>query len=193
MPPLDFGVDQKEFYHAYGSAMGQWSQIEYTLGDYFIHITGLEERLGRKVFFSARSFLGRVEMLEAAIPFAKVVPSGREFLTGTVLKVRKWASARNTLAHEMHAMIMQQGRKGVYMAISPLDGKPIGVEAITRAGDNFFWMGQALTVARGQKKLLKEPELCRELLPLLPDDAFAEAPRLIELRRLLARIGPSES
>lgn len=191
MPPLDFGVDQKAFYHAYGAAMGQWSQIEYTLGNYFIHITGMDERLGRKVFFSARSFLGRIEMLEAAILFAKVVPSGREFLTGSILKVRKWASARNILAHEMHAIIMQQGRKDMYMAISPLDGKPIGIEAISRAGENFFWLGQALIQARGKKKLLREPELCRELPPLLPDDAFAEAPRLTELRQLLTRIAPA--
>ena len=85
-----FDEDQKEFYHNYGLAMAFWAEVEADLGDHFMRIARLPEKIGGPIYYSARSFLGRVDMLSACLPLAKTVPDGRKFLTRAVNLAKSW-------------------------------------------------------------------------------------------------------
>jgi hypothetical protein len=46
-----------------------------------IRLSGMKETPGFAVFYSARSFQGRVDMVRALVEFARTIPAGRTFLT----------------------------------------------------------------------------------------------------------------
>jgi hypothetical protein len=58
--------------YAYGEALLQWSRLEQYLFFWFEFVTGMEHMIARAVFYSARNFNGRSEMLEAALKHAKM-------------------------------------------------------------------------------------------------------------------------
>jgi hypothetical protein len=58
---------KREFSIVYGEAMAEWSSLEGQLFYWFQLVTGMNERLGRAIFFSARSFAARADMLAAAL------------------------------------------------------------------------------------------------------------------------------
>jgi hypothetical protein len=63
-----------------------WSTIEDGLFEWFKRCTGLQERLAKSVFYSARSFEGRRDMLTAAISFS---PCDKKTRTGMRLCIKR--------------------------------------------------------------------------------------------------------
>ena len=92
MGPHDtFLKRQREFYEAYGYTMAQWATMEYVISSLFVAMTKMREEVGREVFYSARSFLGRSDMFLAAAKHARTVPAGRTFLIDAMSLAREWA------------------------------------------------------------------------------------------------------
>jgi hypothetical protein len=102
MNALFIPLDEK-FIVACGEALMEWSYIENRLFRWFKHLTRLPDAMARSVFFSARSFLGRSEMLAAAIEHAVFRgPRGeiaRDLIEEALQKANGYASFRNALAH----------------------------------------------------------------------------------------------
>ena len=91
-----FSEDQRAFYHTYGLAMAFWAEVWADLGDHFMRIAGLPEKVGSPLYSSARSFLGRVDMLSAVVPPARTVPDGRKFLTRAVNIAKNWSGGHGS-------------------------------------------------------------------------------------------------
>lgn len=89
-----------EFHHAYGVAMSQWSGVERGLYLWFVHVTQMKEKVARAVFYSARSFNARAEMLQAALEQADhLAPERREFISKALKRAWDYSSFRNRMAH----------------------------------------------------------------------------------------------
>lgn len=185
-----FFEGRRDFYHQYGSTLAYWAAIEEHLGLYFIQIAGLHPDVGWAIYHSSRSFLGRVDMLSACIPHAKTVPAGREFLLRAVTISRQWVSARNSLAHDTHVTIAGGGRDPE-TAIRVKNSVPLKIEDIRCVGQNFMYFCHWLREARGRQKLVREPELCLELLGLLGNDPLASVIDQTKAIPLLAGIRSS--
>lgn len=186
-----FVESTRDFYHAYGAAMASWAEIESSMGYYFEKIGNLEPNLAHAVYYSARSFLGRADMLSASIPFAKTVPDGRKFLMEVVKLTRGWSSVRNMFAHDIHRITFHAGRSTPFMTIRSPDGSVVEIGQVETAANNFFMLSMLLIHARGATKLLREPELCLEALKILPTDPLSSGADRKVLASLQSRIQQS--
>lgn len=101
--PLFHGKDEASardsFHRAYGAAMEAWAQMEHALLAWFLSATGLSEPIGRAVFFSAKSFAGRRDMLDDVIPFSPFDEDVRAFLKAVLKKTKQYSEFRNKAVH----------------------------------------------------------------------------------------------
>jgi len=88
-----------EFHKALGSAQAAWSAMEDGLFEWFKQCTSMHTKLARAVFYSARSFDGRRDMLLAAIPFSPCDEKTRTGIRLCIKRVRKYAEFRNRFSH----------------------------------------------------------------------------------------------
>ena len=89
-----------EFYPIYGLALGEWSRLENSLYFWFAHVTKMKHPIGRAIFFSAKSFASRAEMLEAAIEHQDNLSKHQlELIEEIIKKARKYSAFRNRITH----------------------------------------------------------------------------------------------
>jgi hypothetical protein len=88
-----------QFHNAYGAAMTAWARLEGVLFYWFMDATGFNEPIARAIFFSARNFTGRRDMLRASLPFARFDDAGMAVIKAGLGKARKWSEFRNKIAH----------------------------------------------------------------------------------------------
>ena len=87
------------FYAEYGAAMLQWSNLEVFLALWFRNLAMIPDwDMAFAIFFSARSFSGRADMLSAALEHSPDGPK-KQFLQEALLKAIAYNSVRNQLAH----------------------------------------------------------------------------------------------
>ena len=181
----------RDFYHAYGIAMSLWASVERGFADLFVAITGMQATVGQSVFFSARSFQGRADMFLAATDHARTVPAGRAFLRDAMNLAKRWQSTRNQMAHDMHELVLEDGEIEGSLAITSRGGAQLRVAEMEQTAKNLFQLMQLLTYCRGTRTLLREPELCGELLALLPRDSLRAPKDPTAIGTLLGRIEQS--
>ena len=96
-------ANEQPFIYAYGQAMLQWSYVEDRLFMWFFRLTSLKENMARAVFFSARSFQGRLDMVNAVIHEKTDDDSLNGDNLATISEIFKkaalYAGYRNALAH----------------------------------------------------------------------------------------------
>ncbi len=109
---LDATVD---FHIHYGNAMARWAQLENALYLWFSAATAMNDAVGRAIFYSARGFAARAEMLEAAVEHATTLsPEQIEFLKEAIKKARQYSGFRNKVAHgepRVHLYENEEGEK----------------------------------------------------------------------------------
>lgn len=71
-------------------------------------------------------------------------------------------------------------------------GEALNLTQIQNAGSNFFLLGEILRVSPGKTKLLREPELCLQLLNQLGTDALSSAADRSKAEPLLQLIALSQ-
>lgn len=135
-----------EFHNAYGIALAQWAGLERMLSYWFALITQMHAMMAQSVFYSARSFGARAEMLQAAIEHAKhIQPDILKFIQAALKRCWSYSTFRNYLAHGEPSMTVMEveGRpRKVYYAIvqtgSSNDTKTeISVEQLKVIAENF--------------------------------------------------------
>jgi hypothetical protein len=99
--------------------MAQWAGIERGLYYWFVHVTQLKDKMARAIFYSARSFNARAEMLLAAIEQANhLAPERLEFIQAALRRAWGYSSFRNSMAHGEPSMnifeLVGQPRKVSY-------------------------------------------------------------------------------
>ena len=173
-----YSDNEREFMIAFGRVLAEWSYIETSLFGIFGLVTGLDEEMARSIFYSARSFNGRSDMLrEALCIFGKnnankvVVGAFNEALT----KANQYNGFRNALAHNLP--IATATEKGAEIVLVENKQMPenymknaLNEKALVNAYVNFNRLQNLTDLARGyvQHELLERlPEL-REQLHMLP-------------------------
>jgi hypothetical protein len=73
--------------------------LESAIFRWFQYSTGMSDPLARAVFYSARNFTGRRDMLIAALPFASLAKSEQAFIRTALKKTREYSAFRNQMAH----------------------------------------------------------------------------------------------
>lgn len=90
----------KQFQEAFGRALMAWSHVEEGLYEWFKACSGIQnEHLARAIYYSARSFAGRRDMLVAAIPFSPFDEKARHALRLCLKRARAYSEFRNRFTH----------------------------------------------------------------------------------------------
>ena len=88
-----------EFHRALGEAQAEWSSVEDALFEWFKQCTGMPAQLARAVFYSARSFEGRRDMLRAVIPFSRCDEKTRTGIRLCMTRAGQYVPFRNRMSH----------------------------------------------------------------------------------------------
>jgi hypothetical protein len=93
-------VALKEFHEAFGRALSAWSSVEEGLFEWFKLCASIQnENLARAIFYSARSFAARRDMLVATIPFSPFNKKTREAIRLCLKRARTYSEFRNRFTH----------------------------------------------------------------------------------------------
>jgi hypothetical protein len=90
---------EADFQAAYGKFMQRWARLEQGMFYLFSWISEMPEDRARAIFYSAKNFLGRRDMLAGALLHAKVESRYVEFIRAGSKKARKFSEFRNAVAH----------------------------------------------------------------------------------------------
>lgn len=138
---------QARLYQTLGKAMAGWAGVEGTLLALFEMLTDMPHKLARRIFFSARSFNGRADMLSAAAVASDKPDDLRDYAKAVLTKARQYSAFRNALAHGHPAVIPRWAgtpydNQGVLLeernSGPPGEGDAITVAQIENAISNFF-------------------------------------------------------
>ncbi len=171
---------EKEFYLPYGQAMAKWSQLEAAFGQIMARIIGINQDFAYALYYSARSFQGRLEMFRSTIPFAKTIPAGKTFFTEAANLAATYSSTRNHFVHDVHGLEitpMTYDPKTIEDYKATLFIKPLTasrrseISDISNANINWSIFVILLHASIGQRQLLRDAELSLELLRLMPGGA----------------------
>jgi hypothetical protein len=172
-----------EFQQFFGHSMQQWSKLERSLCDWFQHITGMKDSMARAIFYSARGFMARIEMLESAIEHTdRLSPHELEFLTAAIKKSSQYAGFRNKIVHgepRPHYNIAEH--LASYEIVDGADvtgqGKFISVDDLKRAALRIHTLHTCISHMhpwlRERNQNLKSPEECLAQVRALPNEASA--------------------
>ena len=174
-----------EFYKTIGEAMAAWSAVEDGLFEWFKRCTGMQEQLARVVFYSARSFEGRRDMLEAAIPFSPTDEKTRTAIRKCMLRAGQYAAFRNRIAHR-HMLYTYEIQPPQFVLIEgrtlsgPIEGatlKYVTIEALKIAAHNFRRLTDCILAFHPD---WQEPAVCEqgclEEILALPTEADSTEP-----------------
>lgn len=90
---------QRDFYQAFGLVMAQWARLESCMFYWFMYAIDKPEAIARAIFFSAKSFTGRRDMFNGAIPHSPFDDDIKMFLKAASKKARQYSEFRNRVAH----------------------------------------------------------------------------------------------
>lgn len=192
--PLD-----ENFILAYGEALLEWSYVENRMYRWFRHLAKLQDGMARAVFFSARSFQGRSDMLAAAIEQATFAGPrgliGRQAISEALDKAISYSKFRNALAHGMviseysekgRRELLVQGKHPVHMH----SATGVTIDQLKIAGKNFAALANDLSQSlrmyeHKDRPVARQRQLqeCVERLLMLPNEPECEKPSQKQLGR----------
>lgn len=165
-----------ELHINFGIAMERWSTLERALYYWFGYLTGLKPKIARAIFYSARGFYARTDMLEALIEH--VTPSNPleiEFLKEALKKAKQYSPFRNKLAHgERHLNVIEGHEHLAHYKI--VQGKnmedPISLSDMATFSDNIGLLHDCLLWMHPKMEKpanAKPPAECLALVRALPN------------------------
>lgn len=175
---------KEALYHAIGVAVERWSFVELTLSLHFQVLTQAKIGIAKAVYFSARSFRGKQDMLDAAIKSVDGVegfPQYIAYLKAASKRSGQWSGARNIL---VHGRVMEHSDpKSAYLGRSAIidatedQNNPkrlMFAPDIVNMAEGFGKLSLLNLVAYRclfDQKLQKSHQECLELVQLLPNRA----------------------
>jgi len=179
-----------EFYHFYGHALARWAQLEMALYYWFVRTTGMQDAMARAIFYGARGFMARTEMLEGAIEHASILkPTEKSFLKEALKKAKGYSSFRNKVAHgEPRLNVVEaagtEGEAKLHFTITQGRNTPseteetISVAQLRTAGDTFHILAQCvrdMLPVSVKNPTAKPPEECLALVLALPTEPSSKS------------------
>jgi hypothetical protein len=174
-----------DFFQSHGEFMAEWAGIERGLFAWFAGISGMTDQMSRSVFYSARSFNGRGDMLEDAIEHDKKhTPEEIAFIKAGLKKAWNYSGFRNSAVHG--EVILNVGNEEVFYSIiqgydfQQVPARPILIDELTAATENFAALKQCLLFARPEYRATpgtkaKSIEEYLALVQSLPNQANARS------------------
>jgi hypothetical protein len=166
-----------EFYHAYGWALSAWARIETNFAYQFHSIINGDVDVALSIFYSARSFGGRTDMLYAALEKSRVSDNFGTNLKALIKKAVSYNSFRNVIVHgqpalhwwpaqpQKNRMVLCQGKLQEPEVWSAL----ISVEQLSIAARNFASLARLVFRASDRQEEISS-QLCT-----LPTKAYLKA------------------
>jgi hypothetical protein len=156
-----------KLYPAIGRSLSEWANLEYGLFEMFrwtcnVEWMGPQYHVSKAVFYSSRSFLGRSDMLLAAItarPDCDYCNGRKPLMREIVKKAISYNSVRNAIAH--YGAVYSIEKSGVVWASPNNETSHFTVAEIKTAGDNFLKLYK-LSLPVGLRDNLSEKR-CKEL------------------------------
>ncbi|CAN7702031.1 hypothetical protein [Mesorhizobium sp. LjNodule214] len=173
----------ERLYPLYGQAMLNWSNIEDCLCEWFHYISGMKPPQARAVFFSARGFAARADMLSALLDVPNGKPWVSEFVRDSLNKSIAYSQVRNRVAHRVpvinassdqsHIVELHEGGTYPFLSGTPILGAHLAIIC-----DNYANLGRinrkAWLLTRGKiapKERKARLQECHGKLLLLPNQA----------------------
>ena len=152
VPKEQLAIATSELFHFMGHTLTRWAQLETSLYYWFARITAMPEGMSRAIFYGARGFAARAEMLESAIKHATTLTAEQTtFLKEAVKKARQYSVFRNRIAHgEPRLNVVNLGTPEIHYTITQGKNTPAGEEeAITlddlsTAADNIHLLSDCI-------------------------------------------------
>ncbi|WP_316977699.1 hypothetical protein [Shumkonia mesophila] len=182
-PKID--AEWPALYQAIGEAIAAWAGLEHALASAFALTLNIKDGLADPIFFSARAFNGKRDMLMAAIKYAKLpqkhVVRQKIFKSGCNAASR-WYPVRNKLAHELPTVstVDDEMLGGTLIPNVPTDDfqshveRTLTTKAIKESAENFSLLGKLIYEAgelSGGTLLEKLLQQVREL----PDRPYSDS------------------
>lgn len=148
-----------EFYKTLGKAVAAWSAVEDGLFEWFMQCSGMHLQLARAVYYSARSFEGRRDMLIAAIPFSPCDEKTRTGIRLCLKRAGQYLEFRNRLSHGHH-LYVEKSKEHVFAEGRTLSNHQLSYVAtgdLRIAADNF---GRLTDCILGFHPLWQSQDVC---------------------------------
>ena len=110
---------RNEFYQVCGHLMLVWAELEEILLHWFMTASGMDQAKARAVFYSAKSFNGRADMLKAVIPLGPFDEATVEFIKAGLKKARQFSGFRNLAAHGAEEWRHEEADPPTYVLADP--------------------------------------------------------------------------
>lgn len=188
---IDMNEVDAAFYINYGRAMAAWGDLENSLANLMLALSKVKPEFGFAMFYSAKSFAGRLEMVRACVPVVRTTPQGRHYLKEALNKASGYATVRNRLAHDPHRLDLPAAvarTAGARYIVSLRGEPPLRSDETENFRLNVALLSSAILFNLDGRKLLKEPELGLALLALMPADPAASQTDLKAANALLGEL-----
>lgn len=109
------------FYLEYGKAMAAWADLEHALSGWFrlalCPDNSKNDVNAEGIFYSARSFNGRIDMLKASLNTRNLSAEQRQFVRKAIKRASDYNKLRSKLAHRttVHATGYGPERDGIFL------------------------------------------------------------------------------
>jgi hypothetical protein len=173
---------RQEFLFRLGVAMAEWANVERGFYYWFAAFTKLNDPMARSIFYGAKGFGARADMVESTIPFAQGFSDVEiKLVELAVKKARNYSGFRNSLAHGEPIPIVSAN--GGLMVMKMGDAKrpsfknEITVDEISLAAVNFATLATAL-IRASQPLIMTPGESTKQFLSLiqqLPNQANSKS------------------
>ncbi len=195
MPIINLSeYDKREaaFSVAFGKVLMEWAYVENSLFLLFEHLTGLPEALARALFYSARSYNGRVDMISAIMDVSNKAienPIIKEIAKEAISKANKYVAFRNSLAHNI-AIASATENGAVIVLIEGKHGTEYGIKSgilidhLEIAANNFNKLSHIIKMLIHASKLQyseRIPEFL-EQLRMLPNAPSQKEPSIKQVK-----------
>jgi hypothetical protein len=176
MSSSDFDEAWNRFYREYGQAMVAWQSVESELATVFSTLTKIPPAMAIQIFYSARSFTGRIDIYKAGVTACTAPDDIKTFARELINKARGYTEYRNKFAHDQPRIRQHEGEVDIVM----VDGK--GQFQIDEMKSEY--LARAVTVAE-----ITEAATCFQNLADLIRDFWAQlVTRSSSLNTLRARL-----
>lgn len=91
--------NRRQFFMLLGECINSWAIVENCLSMCFQKITGMEQSMAQKIFYSTSGFGSRATMFSVAIDASGLGPLRKDYLKKLISKARNHSSARNKIMH----------------------------------------------------------------------------------------------
>jgi hypothetical protein len=174
-----------EFHKVFGRTLAAWSGIEEGLFEWFKACTGLQEQLARTIYYSVRSFIGRRDLLVAALALSRFDERTRNAIHLCTKRARTYSEFRNRIAHGH--IVFDHGQvppQHVFMQGRTMSGPEhdpaVTIAELTIAAENFEKLGELLLGFHPEWQSAAVCEAgCLEEIQSLPSVANSKEPSQI--------------